>query len=450
MTFDELKHAVASGTVDTVLVCLVDMQGRLMGKRFHGDFFVRHGHHETHACNYLLADDVEMATVPGYLSAGWAQGYGDFLLRPDLSTLRRLPWLTATALVICDVFDHHGRPVAHSPRQILQRQLQRLADRGLRACFASELEFYLFDEPYETLSARRYADPKTFGSYNQDYNILSTTRQESVMRPIRNGLHGAGISIECTKGEGGRGQGEINVRYADPLVMADHHTIIKHGSKEIAALHDKSITYMAKWSDTLAGSSSHVHASLWSLDGQALFRGDPEAHGMSDLMRHYLGGLLKYSQDITLFLAPTINAYKRFQSDTFAPTKVAWSHDNRTVGYRVCGEGTEAARVECRIGGADLNPYLAFAALIAAGLSGIDENLPLSPAFVGDAYRDRELAQIPKTLRHATDIAQGSTWLREALGNEVVDHYVHAARWEQSEHDRRVTDWELARGFEQG
>ncbi|MBV4458476.1 glutamine synthetase family protein [Pseudomonas sp. COR58] len=450
MTFDELKHAVAAGTVDTVLVCLADMQGRLMGKRFHGDFFVRHGHHETHACNYLLADDVEMATVPGYLSAGWAQGYGDFLLRPDLATLRRLPWLEATALVICDVFDHHGRPVAHSPRQVLQRQLQRLADRGLRACFASELEFYLFDEPYETLSARRYADPKTFGSYNQDYNILSTTRQESVMRPIRNGLHGAGIGIECTKGEGGRGQGEINVRYADPLVMADQHTIIKHGSKEIAARHDKSITYMAKWNDTLAGSSSHVHASLWSLDGRALFRGAPEAQGMSDLMRHYLGGLLKYSRDITLFLAPTINAYKRFQSDTFAPTTVAWSHDNRTVGYRVCGEGTDAARVECRIGGADLNPYLAFAALIAAGLSGLDENLPLPPAFVGDAYRDRELPQIPKTLRHATDIAHGSTWLREALGNEVVDHYVHAARWEQSEYDRRVTDWELARGFEQG
>lgn len=448
MTFAELKHAVASGSIDTVLVCMVDMQGRLMGKRYHGEFFVHHGYEETHACNYLLADDMEMLPVPGYTGASWAQGYGDFLLKPDLSTLRRLPWLDATALVICDVFDQQGRPVVHSPRQILQKQLQRLADRGMRACFASELEFYLFDESYEGLSSKQYSKPQTFGGYNQDYNILSTTRQESVMRPIRNGLHGAGITIECTKGEGGAGQGEINVRYADPLLMADHHTIIKHGSKEIAARHDKAITYMAKWSHDLAGSSSHVHASLWSLDGRALFHGDEAPNGMSELMQQYLGGLLKYSKDITLFLAPYINSYKRFQTDTFAPTKVAWSHDNRTVGYRVCGEGTSAARVECRIGGADLNPYLAFAGLIAAGLAGIDEQLALPGSFVGDAYRDTELPEIPKTLRDATDISSNSMWLREVLGNEVVDHYVHAARWEQSEYDRRVTDWELVRGFE--
>lgn len=450
MKFDELTHAVASGAIDTVLVCMVDMQGRLMGKRYHADFFVHHGYQETHACNYLLADDMDMLPVPGYTSASWAEGYGDFLLKPDLSTLRRLPWLDATALVICDVFDHQGRPVVHSPRQILQKQLRQLADRGMCACFASELEFYLFDESYEAISRKKYNKLETFGVYNQDYNILSTTRQESVMRPIRNGLHGAGITVECTKGEGGSGQGEINVRYADPLVMADHHTIIKHGSKEIAAQHEKAITYMAKWSYDLAGSSSHVHASLWSLDGRPLFHDDKSPDGMSDLMHHYLGGLLKYSKDITLFLAPYINSYKRFQIDTFAPTKVAWSHDNRTVGFRVCGEGSDAVRVECRIGGADLNPYLAFAGLIAAGLAGIDEKLALPGPFVGDAYRDTELPEIPKTLRDATDISSNSTWLREVLGNEVVDHYVHAARWEQSEYDRRVTDWELVRGFERG
>ncbi|MBX8570513.1 glutamine synthetase family protein [Pseudomonas cichorii] len=447
MTFEELKQDVVSGAIDTVLVCMVDMQGRLMGKRYHADFFVRHSHEKTHACNYLLADDMEMLPVPGYSSAGWAQGYGDFLLKPDISTLRRLPWLEATALVICDVFDERGKPIAHSPRQILQKQVQRLTDRGMHACFASELEFYLFDEPYEALASRKYDKPQTFGRYNQDYHILSTTRQESVMRPIRNGLHGAGITIECTKGEGAAGQGEINVHYNDPLLMADIHTIIKHGSKEIAAQHDKAITYMAKWSSDLAGSSSHVHASLWSMDGRSLFHGDLP-NGMSEMMQQYLAGLLKYSEDITLFLAPNINSYKRFQTDTFAPTKVAWSHDNRTVGYRVCGQGSSAARVECRIGGADLNPYLAFAGLIAAGLAGIDEQLDLPASFVGDAYRDTELPEIPKTLREAIDASSNSIWLREAFGNDVVNHYVHAARWEQSEYDRKVTDWELVRGFE--
>ncbi|KVE24517.1 glutamine synthetase [Burkholderia singularis] len=448
LSFDELKQAAASGAIDTVLVCLVDMQGRLVGKRFHADFFVKHGYQETHACNYLLADDIDMEPVPGYASASWADGYGDFLLKPDLSTLRRLPWLDATALVICDVLDHRERPVAHSPRQILQRQLRRLTERAMTACFASELEFYLFDETYEAISRRKYVDPQTAGTYSQDYHILSTTRQESVMRPIRNGLHDAGIAIECSKGEWGAGQGEINVRYADPLMMADQHTIIKHGSKEIAAQHHKAITYMAKWRYDLAGSSSHIHASLWSPDKKPLFYDANARHGMSELMRHYMAGLLKYSRDITLLLAPYVNSYKRFQAGTFAPTKAAWSRDNRTAGYRLCGEGSHAIRVECRIGGADLNPYLAFAGLIAAGLAGIDEKLPLPGPFVGDAYRDDALPDIPKTLRDAIDISANSTWLREALGDEVVNHYVHAAQWEQLEYDRRVTDWEVARGFE--
>jgi len=316
------------------------------------------------------------------------------------------------------------------------------------AYFASELEFYLFNDTYEQVSNSKFKNPETFGQYSQDYHILQTTRQESIMRPIRNGLHDAGISIECTKGEWGAGQGEINVRYTDPLTMADQHTLIKHGSKEIAAQHDKSITYMAKWNYDLSGSSSHIHMSLWSPDKKSLFYDKNAPHGMSDLMRHYLAGLLKYSSDITLFLAPYINSYKRFQAGTFAPTKAIWSKDNRTAGFRLCGEGSNSTRIECRIGGADLNPYLAFAGLIAAGLAGIDEKLALSEPYSGDAYHDDRLAQIPKTLRQASNIFSKSEFLREALGEKVVDHYAHAADWEQLEYDRRVTDWELARGFE--
>ncbi|MGF6537078.1 glutamine synthetase family protein [Paraburkholderia youngii] len=448
LKFEELKRDVASGAIDTVIACMVDMQGRLVGKRFQGDFFVKHGYLETHACNYLLANDIEMEPVAGYTCSSWEAGYGDFVLKPDLSTLRRIPWLEATALVICDVFDQCQQPVAHSPRQILQEQLRRLNERGMAACFASELEFYLFDESYEDISMKKYRDLLTSGTYSQDYHILSTSRQESVMRRIRNGLHGAGIAIECSKGEWGPGQGEINVRYADPLVMADQHTLIKHGTKEIASQENRAITYMAKWNYQLAGSSSHIHSSLWTPDGAPLFFDRNSPYGMANVMRHYLAGLLKYSRDITLFLAPYVNSYKRFQKGTFAPTKAVWSPDNRTAGFRVCGEGSYAARVECRIGGADLNPYLAFAGLIAAGLAGITENLELPGPFHGDAYRDRGLPEIPKTLRESIDVASNSGWLRDVLGDEVVEHYVHAAGWEQLEYDRRITDWELGRGFE--
>ncbi|MEX3937757.1 glutamine synthetase family protein [Paraburkholderia phymatum] len=448
LKFDALKQAIASGVIDTVLVCMVDMQGRLIGKRFHGDFFVKSGYLETHACNYLLANDMEMEPVAGYASASWAAGYGDFVLKPDLSTLRRLPWLEGTALVICDVLDQSGQPVAHSPRQILQKQLNRLTERGMSACFASELEFYLFNETYEETSVKKYRDLTTCGTYSHDYHILSTTRQESVMRPIRNGLHEAGIAIECSKGEWGAGQGEINVHYADPLMMADQHTLIKHGSKEIASQQKKAITYMAKWNYGLAGSSCHIHSSLWTLEGTPLFFEKSSPYGMSDLMRYYLAGLLRYSRDITLFLAPYVNSYKRFQKGSFAPTRTVWSPDNRTAGFRVCGEGSNAVRVECRIGGADLNPYLAFAGLIAAGLAGIDHKLELPGPLIGDAYLDGELPEIPKTLREAITAASNSTWLREVFGDTVINHYVHAAQWEQLEYDRRITDWELTRGFE--
>lgn len=449
LTFETLKAAVAAGEIDTVLVCMVDMQGRLIGKRFHAPFFVEGGHEETHACDYLLADDIDMEPVPGYAAASWEKGYGDFVLKPDLATLRRVPWLEGTALVLCDVQDHHHHDVPHSPRAILKKQVARLADRGWRAYFASELEFYLFDESYEAIRAKRYHDPKTAGDYIEDYHILQTSKEEAVMRAIRLGLAGAGIPVENSKGEWGPGQEEINVRYADALTMADRHAILKNGIKEIAWAKGKAVTFMAKWRADLAGSSSHVHASLWDQAGKTpLFLDAKAEHGMSPLMRSFVAGQIKYAREITWFLAPYINSYKRFMAGTFAPTKTVWSRDNRTAGFRLCGEGTKAIRIECRIGGADLNPYLAFAALIAAGLAGIDEKLDLAAPFSGDAYGGRRLPEVPKTLREATVTLDKSKMLREAMGEGVIDHYVHTARWEQAEFDRKVTDWELFRGFE--
>ncbi|OYU47181.1 MAG: glutamine synthetase [Rhizobiales bacterium PAR1] len=449
LDFGTLKAAVASGEIDTVLVCMVDMQGRLIGKRFHGEFFVNGGHEETHACDYLLADDIDMEPVPGYKAASWEKGYGDFVLKPDMATLRRLPWLPGTAMVLCDVQDHHHHDIPHSPRGILKRQLARLEERGMRAFFASELEFYLFDESYESIRAKRYHAPKTAGEYIEDYHILQTSKEEDVMRAVRNGLAGAGIPVENSKGEWGPGQEEINVRYADALDMADRHVIIKNGIKEIAWGKGKAVTFMAKWRADLAGSSSHVHASLWSKDGKTpLFLDKSAEYGMSSLMRSFVAGQIKYAKDMTVFLAPYINSYKRFMAGTFAPTKTVWSRDNRTAGFRLCGEGTKGIRIECRIGGADLNPYLAFAALVAAGLAGIDEKLELGAPHGGDAYGGKRLPEVPKTLRDATEVLDKSKFMRATFGDDVVDHYVHTARWEQSEFDKKVTDWELFRGFE--
>ena len=451
LTFADLKRDVAKGLIDTVVAAFPDMQGRLMGKRFHGRNFVESGHQETHGCDYLLADDIDMEPVPGYKAASWQRGYGDFVLKPDLATLRRIPWLEGTALVVCDVLDHHTHePLPHAPRNILKRQIERLSERGMMAYFASELEFFLFDETYETAHQKDYKGLKTTGHYIEDYHILQTTKEESVMRAIRNGLEGAGIPVECSKGEWGPGQEEINVRYGEALEMADRHVVIKNGCKEIAWGLGKALTFMAKWDYGLAGNSSHVHQSLWSKDGKKALFHDPKAeHGMSGLMRHYMAGLLAHAGEITYFLAPYINSYKRFQAGTFAPTRAIWSFDNRTAGYRLCGADSKAVRIECRVGGADLNPYLAFAALIAAGLDGIDRKLDLEPAFSGDAYTGKRLREIPKTLRDATELLDKSKLLRGALGDQVVDHYVHTARWEQFEYDRRVTDWELKRGFEQ-
>ncbi len=451
LTLEELNREVAAGTIDTVVAAMVDLQGRLVGKRFQAQYFADGGYEETHGCDYLLGVDIEMEPVPGYKATRWALGYGDFTLKPDLATLRRIPWLPGTALVICDVLDHHTHEdVPHSPRAILKKQLKRLEAGKLKAYVASELEFFLFDDSYDIANQKGYRDLKTAGHYIEDYHILQTTKDELVMRAIRNGLQGAGIPVENSKGEWGPGQEEINVRYAEALEMADRHAIIKNGSKEIAFGLGKAITFMAKWNYGMAGSSCHVHQSLWSADGKSpLFFDQAGERGMSATMKQYLAGQLEHAREITYFLAPYINSYKRFMARTFAPTRAVWSFDNRTAGYRVCGADTRAIRLECRIGGADLNPYLAFAALIAAGLDGVEKKTKLEPAFLGDAYDpSKKLREVPKTLREAAALLDGSKFLRAAMGDEVIDHYVHTAEWEQFEFDRRVTDLELKRGFE--
>ena len=447
-SLEQLKADVKAGAIDTVLVAFPDMQGRLIGKRFRAEFFLEGAIDETHGCTYLLADDIDMEPVPGYEAANWGSGYGDFVMKPDLSTLMRAAWLEGTAMVLCDLVDHHHHaPVPHSPRAILKAQLARLDQMGLTANFASELEFFLFDEGYRSAWDKGYRNLTTAGYYVEDYNIFQTTKEEGVMRAVRNLLQESGIPVENSKGEWGPGQEEINVRYAEALTMADRHVVMKNAIKEIAHAQGKAVTFMAKWDFGLAGSSSHVHMSLADKKGNIFFA--PKAEfGMSETMRHYVAGLLTYASDITYFLAPYINSYKRFQVGTFAPTKAIWSRDNRTAGFRLCGENTKGVRIECRIGGADLNPYLAFAAMLAAGLKGIEDKLDLEAAYAGDAYKGKKLREIPKTLRHALEALRKSRMLKEAFGEQVIGHYLHTGEWEQFEYDRRVTDWELKRGFE--
>ncbi|MCB2134603.1 MAG: glutamine synthetase [Rhodobacteraceae bacterium] len=448
LTFDALKKAVSAGEIDTVLACFPDMQGRLMGKRFVAKHFVDGAWEETHCCNYLLAVDVEMYTVPGYKSASWEKGYGDYVLKPDLSTLRHVPWLEGTAMVLCDLLDHHTHEeVAVSPRAILKRQIARAKKMGYDAMMATELEFFLFQDSFDDLNDRGYQNLQALGRHNIDYSIFGTTKEESVMRAIRNGLWGAGIPIENSKGEAEVGQEEINAKYSDAMDTADMHAIIKNGVKEIAFQKGRAVTFMAKYDHRRAGSSSHVHQSLWK-GGKPAFRDEKDPHGMSDLMRHYVAGQLTYAREFTLCLAPYINSYKRFVVGMFAPTKAVWSFDNRTAGFRVCGENTKAIRVECRIGGADLNPYLACAGLLAAGLAGIEQKLELEPAITGDIYHAKRVREIPHTLGEAASLMNKSKMLRAAFGDDVVDHYVHAAEWEIHEQNRVVTDWEVKRGFE--
>ncbi|MDE4134863.1 glutamine synthetase family protein [Phaeobacter sp. QD34_3] len=447
LSFDTLKSQVADGTVDTVLVCLVDMQGRLMGKRFHAKHFVNSAWEETHCCNYLLATDLEMATPDGYASTSWENGYGDYVMKPDLSTLRPMPWLDGTVMVLCDILDHHThKEIPHSPRAILKKQIKRLAELGYDAMMATELEFFLFEKSFGEIAKSGFRDLTPISAYNEDYHILQTTKEEHVMRPLRNHLWDAGIPVENTKGEAEAGQEELNIKYDHALNTADYHTIAKHAVKEIAWQQGHAATFLPKWHQDRVGSSSHVHQSLWK-DGKPAFYDESDPLGMSQLMKHYMAGMLKYAPDYMYFLAPYINSYKRFMKGTFAPTRIIWSVDNRTAGFRLCGDGTKAVRVECRVGGSDINPYLAMAAQLAAGIAGIEEQLELAPAAKGDVYQG-DTGMLPGNLRDSRETLKGSEMLRKAFGDEVVDHYVRAAEVEIEDFERVVTDYEIARGFE--
>jgi len=443
MELKELESAVGDGSIDTVIVAFTDMQGRLMGKRLHGEFFLEGeiSEHGVEGCNYLLALDMEMDPTPGYGIASWERGYGDFGLKPDMATLRRIPWLEATALVLCDVVWQDGSPVNPSPRQVLKRQVERAAELGYTPKFGSELEFYLLKDSYEEAHAKHYRDLTPSVPYILDYHILATTYDEPLIRQIRNGMQGAGIRVETSKGEAWPGQQEINFRFDDAVTMADNHTIYKNGAKEIAHLNGQSITFMAKPDHTWIGNSCHIHSSLWR-DGESAFAGE------SDVFKQYLAGQIASLKELAIFLAPTINSYKRFAAGSWAPTTLAWGHDNRTCGFRIVGHGA-GLRAETRIPGGDANPYLAFAALLAAGLDGVEQGLELPPALEGNAY-ESDAERFPHSLREAIEALENGTMARAALGDDVVDHYLNYARTEQRLFDEAVTCYERERMFERG
>ncbi|WP_067568232.1 glutamine synthetase family protein [Nocardia acidivorans] len=443
----ELVRQVEAGVIDTVLVAMTDMQGRLQGKRCSARYFVEEVlDHATEACDYLLAVDVDMSTVDGYAMSSWETGYGDFVLRPDLSTLRLVPWWPGTALALCDVeqADSGGQPVAPSPRQILRAQLDRLAEHGLRAYVGTELEFLVFDDSYEAAFRDGYRELTPANQYNVDYSMLGTSRIEPLLRRIRNEMSGAGMYVESAKGECNPGQHEIAFKYDEALITCDNHSIYKTGAKEIAAQEGRSITFMAKYNER-EGNSCHIHLSLRNMEGQPVFAGE-DADGGSALMRHFLAGQLDCLPEFTYLLAPNINSYKRFQAGSFAPTAVAWGRDNRTCALRVVGHGP-SLRFENRVPGGDVNPYLAVAATIAAGLHGLEQQLPLEPEFHGNAYRSQR-PRVPHTLRDAAHLFGESKVARRAFGEEVVRHYRNAAQVELDAFDAAVTDWERVRGFE--
>jgi glutamine synthetase len=442
LTPDELRVEVEAGRIDTVVAAFTDMQGRLLGKREHAEFFLdESADHGLEGCNYLLALDMEMEPQPGYAMASWERGYGDFHLKPDLTTLRRLPWLEGTALVLCDVAWEDGSPVVASPRQLLKKQLARAAEAGFEPMFGSELEFYVLEESYAEAHAKHFRDLTPSVPYILDYHVLATTFAEPLIRQIRNGMQAAGIPVESSKGEAWPGQHEINFRFSEALTAADRHAIYKNGAKEIAHLNGCSITFMAKPDHTWIGSSCHIHASLWR-DGANVFGEQDE------VFDRFLAGQLACTRELALFFAPNVNSYKRYAAGSWAPTTLAWGIDNRTCGFRIVGHGG-SKRVETRIPGGDVNPYLAFAAIIAAGLYGIEQQLELPPALEGNAY-ESDAERFPSTLRDAVDaLAQGSV-ARAAFGDDVVDHYLNYGRVEQRLFDQVVTCYERERLFERG
>ena len=441
LTYAELEELVATGEIDTVVVAFTDMQGRLLGKRLHAEFFVEemNAGHPVEGCNYLLALEMEMDPVPGYEIASWEQGYGDFAVTPDMATLRRIPWLEATALVLGDVGWHDASPVRPSPRQVLRAQIARAEELGLTPMVGSELEFFLLKETYAEAHSNGYTALTPTVPYILDYHILASTYDEPLLHALRNGMHAAGMRVETSKGEAWPGQHEVNFRFSDALTMADNHAIYKNGAKEIAFLQGRSITFMAKPFEDWIGSSCHIHSSL--------FRGDEPVFANDDaLFGQWLAGQIACAKELAVFFAPTINSYKRYAAGSWAPTTLAWGHDNRTCGFRVVGHG-QGLRVETRIPGGDVNPYLAFAAMIASGIYGIEQELRLPAALAGNAY-ESDAERFPSTLRDAIAALEAGTMARGAFGDQVVDHYLNYARTEQGLFDRFVTDWERKRYFE--
>ena len=446
ITTDELNPLIDAGEIDTVIVAFTDMQGRLVGKRVAARFFKDEiSSHGAECCNYLLAVDVEMNTVDGYRISSWEKGYGDMAMIPDLATMRLVPWLPGTALVMADLTWLDEAPVRPSPREILKAQTARLADLGLVAQIGTELEFIVFDDSYRDAWTKGYVGLTASSDYNIDYAILASTRMEPLLRDIRVGMEGAGLYCEGVKGECNLGQQEIAFRYDEALVTCDNHSIYKNGAKEIADQHGKSITFMAKY-DAREGNSCHIHISLRGTDGSAVFADQDAEYGMSKMFRHFLAGQLTAMRELTLFFAPNINSYKRFVEGSFAPTAVAWGLDNRTCSLRVVGRG-HSMRVENRVPGGDVNQYLAVAALIAGGLYGMENELELEPLLEGNAYGSAA-PRVPASLREAAELFGGSAIARAAFGDDVVEHYLNNAAIEVAAYDAAVTDWERVRGFE--
>jgi glutamine synthetase len=446
LTTDQLNQLIDDGKIDTVIVAFTDMQGRLVGKRASARLFKEEiSGHGAECCNYLLAVDVEMNTVDGYRISSWEKGYGDMAMMPDLSTLRLVPWIPGTALVMADLTWLDERPVDPSPREILKKQIARLTEKGLVPYVGTELEFIVFDDSYRDAWSKGYTGLTPASDYNIDYALLASTRMEPLLRDIRVSMEGAGLYCEGVKGECNLGQQEIAFRYEDALTTCDNHSIYKNGAKEIADKHGKSLTFMAKFNER-EGNSCHIHISFRGTDGSAVFADDSDTLGMSKMFRHFLAGQLKTMRELTLFFAPNINSYKRYVDGSFAPTAVAWGLDNRTCSLRVVGHGL-GMRVENRVPGGDVNQYLATAALIAGGLYGIEHELELEPMFEGNAYVS-DAPRVPTTLREAAELFGGSEIAREAFGADVVEHYLNNARIEVQAYDAAITDWERVRGFE--
>jgi glutamine synthetase len=448
LSLEELRDEVNDGTIDTIVTAFTDMQGRLVGKRIVGEYFLDEvTGHGVEGCNYLLALDMDMEPLPGYEMANWESGYGDFGIQPDMTTLRRIPWLDRTALVLADVVNHDGSPVVASPRQILIAVYERAKEMGYTPYAASELEFYLYKESYAEAHAKDYKDLTPTIPYILDYHILATTMDEAYLGPIRRGMMGAGIPVEFSKGEAWYGQHEVNFRYADAVTSADRHTIYKNGVKEIAFLNDISASFMAKPSEDDIGSSCHLHQSLVGEDGKSAFVDDKGEE--TDTFMHFLGGMRNHIRELALFVAPAINSYKRYAAESWAPTSVSWGRDNRTCGFRIVGHG-QSRRVECRIPGADANPYLAFAALLAAGLDGIENQTDPGPELKGNAYEAGEAEAFPSSLREAVELWEGSDFAKKAFGDAVHKHYLNYGKLEQGLFDKVVTDYERRRMFERG